>query len=366
MPRVTIGIPVYNGEQYLQTAIDSALSQTFEDLELIISDNASTDATAEICREYAAKDPRVRYFRNESNVGAAKNFNRLVHLSHGEYFKWLASDEAIEPRFLEVCVQHLDSDPGLVLACTNSIGHDELNHKIEKRWFDHRLDDDRPHQRFRRVLERRVGMVLPIWGLMRLSLLKETHLIRSFVRSDHCLIVELALVGRFSQSPEHLAHIRSHANAYHKMSRLTHNVEGRAEAYWFDPENVSIIVLPHWRRLKEYAVLAIRADETVEGKAKMLAFLSGPFVARWSKYLVKDVVFAFGLGGAYVRLKNLRAGTVPAAVVATEGRKFLWGKLTGASAAVMPLGRGGEPADPVRSPCRRRGGDPLRASRRRS
>ena len=86
--RVSIGLPVYNGEKYLEQALISILSQTYTDFELIISDNASTDRTQAICREYAAKDPRIRYYCNEENLGAAPNHNRVFELASGEYFKW--------------------------------------------------------------------------------------------------------------------------------------------------------------------------------------------------------------------------------------------------------------------------------------
>lgn len=85
--RVSIGLPVYNGEQYLAKALDSLLAQTFTDFEVIISDNASTDRTSEICAAYLERDPRIRYYRNQQNIGAAPNFNRTFELATGMYFK---------------------------------------------------------------------------------------------------------------------------------------------------------------------------------------------------------------------------------------------------------------------------------------
>src|SRR3954470_23138397 len=107
-PRVTIGLPVYNGARYLAEAIESVLAQTFTDFELVISDNASTDATAAIALQYAARDPRVRYSRNRENIGSARNFGRAFELATGEFFKWMASDDLISPEFLENCVAALD------------------------------------------------------------------------------------------------------------------------------------------------------------------------------------------------------------------------------------------------------------------
>ena len=117
-PRVSIGLPVYNGERFLARAIDSLLAQDFVDFELVISDNASTDGTGEISRDYAARDPRIRYHRNERNIGAVGNFNRTLDLASGEYFKWAAHDDWCAPQFLGRCVEVLDDDPSTVLCFT--------------------------------------------------------------------------------------------------------------------------------------------------------------------------------------------------------------------------------------------------------
>ena len=116
--RVSMGMPVYNGERYVAEAIESVLQQTFGDFELVISDNGSTDSTRSICEGYAARDPRVRYFRSDANRGATWNFNRVVELSRGEYFRWAAHDDRIRPEYLERCVAVLDADPEAVLCYT--------------------------------------------------------------------------------------------------------------------------------------------------------------------------------------------------------------------------------------------------------
>ena len=110
-PRVTLGVPVFNGGPFLPETLDSLLNQTFSDLEVVISDNASTDRTEEICRAYAARDPRVRYYRNDVNRGAAWNHNRVFELARGEFFKWSAADDLCAPEFLTLCVAALDRDP---------------------------------------------------------------------------------------------------------------------------------------------------------------------------------------------------------------------------------------------------------------
>ena len=110
-PRVSVGVPVYNAEKYLRQSLESLLAQTFEDVEIIISDNCSADATEAICREFAQRDSRIRYLRQPENLGAIANFNHVFAEARGEYFKWAAYDDLCEPTFLQRCVDVLDKNP---------------------------------------------------------------------------------------------------------------------------------------------------------------------------------------------------------------------------------------------------------------
>jgi hypothetical protein len=118
-PLLGIGLPVYNGAEHLREAIDSLLAQDVGDFELVISDNASTDETAQICLGYAARDPRVRYSRNDTNTGAAANFNRAFDLSCGKYFMWGSDDDIWDPRFARLCIQRLEKSPRAVLCASD-------------------------------------------------------------------------------------------------------------------------------------------------------------------------------------------------------------------------------------------------------
>jgi len=115
-PTVSIGMPVYNSERVLRRALDSLCAQTYRHLEIVICDNASTDGTAEICREYAARDSRVKYFRNEQNIGAIRNFRRVLQLSNGKYFTWASADDERPAGAIGGCVQALERDPESVMA----------------------------------------------------------------------------------------------------------------------------------------------------------------------------------------------------------------------------------------------------------
>lgn len=139
-PTISIGMPVYNGEMFIKEALDSLLVQSFRDFELIISDNASTDATAKICREYAEADSRVRYFRQDTNIGAAANFKFVLEQSSGDYFMWAASDDKWSPDWLEQLHRFSgDADVVMTFGRVTHIGlHGEgIGHPANAASFDY-------------------------------------------------------------------------------------------------------------------------------------------------------------------------------------------------------------------------------------
>src|SRR5260370_42275271 len=115
-PLLSIGLFVYNGERFLEETLDSILNQTFTNFELIISDNASTDRTAEVSQAYARRDSRIRYYRGEKNMGAGWNTRRVYELATAKYFKWAAADDILEPEFLRRCGLGLEGDVGCVVG----------------------------------------------------------------------------------------------------------------------------------------------------------------------------------------------------------------------------------------------------------
>ena len=116
MPKLSIGIPVFNGQEFLPELLDSLLGQTFKDFEILICDNTSSDRTPQICREYERHDSRIHYIRNARNLGAIANFNRVFELSTAPLFKWAAHDDLCAATFLARCVDALDADPSAALA----------------------------------------------------------------------------------------------------------------------------------------------------------------------------------------------------------------------------------------------------------
>src|SRR5262245_58806863 len=121
IPRVTIGVTTFDVETYLAGAFDSILAQDFEDYEVVVCDNRSTDASWEICQHYAAKDSRFRIFQNDSNIGMAANFAKVVSLARGEYFKLSSHDDRMGPTLLSRCVDALDANRSAVLAQGHTI-----------------------------------------------------------------------------------------------------------------------------------------------------------------------------------------------------------------------------------------------------
>lgn len=259
-PKVSIGLPVYNGSRYVAEAIESVLAQTYCDFELTISDNASTDDTPDICRALAERDPRVRYFRAEKNGGAPWNFNRAFELSRGEYFKWLAHDDVVGPRFLERTVAELDRDPSIVLchaqtAIINGAGQllTDQGAKAFESWHlqgiteameQRRLSlscSARPHQRYLGILLYSIRNH-EVFGLIRRQAMLKTGLHHAYCGGEKVFLSELSLVGRFKEIDEVLAFSRWHPE------RFSSNASARAQHLHMNPNAKSRLVLPRQAR----------------------------------------------------------------------------------------------------------------------
>jgi glycosyltransferase involved in cell wall biosynthesis len=239
VPKVSIGLPVWNGEKYLRMALDSILRQDYPDFELIISDNASTDATQSICQEYAARDARIRYFRNEKNIGASGNYNRVFELSRGEFFKWISHDDECAPSFLKRCLEIFESAPDdVVLVCSSSQMIDESGQliRVSRLGMGSSL---MPSQRLASLIARR-DFPHALWGLIRSNTLRQTRLM-GIVRSDDILLSELALLGNFVEMPEGLQRWR-----IHRQNALAVCKTPRELLLWHDPTKANNrIILPN-------------------------------------------------------------------------------------------------------------------------
>jgi len=222
-PRLTIGLPVYNGERFLSQSLDALLAQTFEDFELIISDNASTDSTADVCADYALRDPRIRYVRQAVNIGSAPNHNAVLAMARGEYFKWASDDDLYGPTLLASCVAELDARPEAVLchAWEAFIGEDSTT--IQPVTYRLQTAHPRASVRLRSLLYDSGGD--DIYGVIRTAVLRRNARHGSYHHADRTFVAALALHGPFHQVPEVLYLRRDHPG---RTERSAHGRRSRA------------------------------------------------------------------------------------------------------------------------------------------
>lgn len=279
MSYVSIGLPVYNGERYLGAAIDSILQQTFVDFELIISDNASTDATEAICRTYAEQDTRIRYIRNEQNKGGAWNFNHVFALASGKYFRWHCYDDLCGPELLQCCVTLLDTRPEVILCYPQTVIIDEHGQTLRRYNDNLYLQSSSRVQRSKQFFEQyRFGAACNVhYGLMRSEVLRQTHLIAPFVDSDIVMIGELALRGQFAAIPKPLFFRRDHPDVTIRALPTA-----RERLAWFDPSRKGRRTFPIWKMWWEYLMTVGRVP--MSGSEKLRCYL---LVMEWFCWQVK-------------------------------------------------------------------------------
>jgi glycosyltransferase involved in cell wall biosynthesis len=218
---VSIGLPVYNGERFLAATLQMLSEQDYPAFEIVVSDNASTDRTEQICREHARRDPRVRYHRADQNQGACWNFNRVFELSRGDYFMWAAHDDLWAPECVRRCVERLETEPEAVLCHSASqpvamsdrrpvgtpyLGDSFLNEEttVRSRW---------------RAAIRKNSLHAAMYGVIRRSALAKTHGLVLSLGADAVLLAELSLRGKiiglsetlsWKRVPDDLATYRTH------------------------------------------------------------------------------------------------------------------------------------------------------------
>jgi glycosyltransferase involved in cell wall biosynthesis len=286
-PLVSIGVPVYNGERFLAATLDSLLNQTYPELEIIISDNGSTDGTAEICRRYSAQDPRVRYYRSEVNRGASWNYNRTFELASGKYFRWNAHDDKCEATYIEKCVAVLESRPDVVLAFTWVLDIDDRDQPLCVKQTQTDATAPKANRRFWGL-----SLVHPahnceeVFGLIRADVLRKTKLIDNYTDSDRTLLADLGLHGPFYEIPEALF-----LHRLHDTSSVVVQPNRHERTLWFNPAAKGRIVFPNWRQLRELLLVVWRSP--LSWSERLLCY---GHMVRWAKrrrrYLGADVTWA--------------------------------------------------------------------------
>ena len=279
-PRLSIGMPVYNGARFLERSISSVLEQYFADFELIISDNGSDDATPEICRAFAAGDPRIRYHRSDVNRGAAWNFQRVLELATGEYFKWAAHDDWYAKDFLSRCIAVLDADPDAVLCCSPMVVLDDEEREV--RVHRDELDgatSSSVRRRFHAMLWSVQDPTNLAFGVYRTAALKPVGY-RNIPEPDRTLLGELVLRGGFRQLDEPL---------YFRHAPPGH-WERRNQWLWLDPANASRRRLATARIAAAHARAIAHTEARPATKAVMWADLAAAMVIARTRGKVRSML----------------------------------------------------------------------------
>lgn len=285
-PRVSIGLPVRNGEDYLVDAVESLLSQTFTDFELILCDNDSDDATEQICQSFVERDPRVRYERQSANLGAAANYNRTFELATGEYFKWAAHDDVCRPDFLRVCIDELDdvrhSDVAVVYP--RSVLIDEVGSVIRDDPDDLALDSEDAAERFAHVIEH-VSAANTVFGVFRHDVLAGTALIGPYSASDWMLLAEIALHGKIRQVDDVLFERRIHDDASLRAILLRGGSK-REQIAWFDTQRAGVKSLVPFDVLTTWVLLrsVVQAPLAVRDRLRAAAVVPRVYWARLIRF----------------------------------------------------------------------------------
>jgi glycosyltransferase involved in cell wall biosynthesis len=308
-PRVSIGLPVFNGENFIADAIASVLAQTLPDLELVIQDNASTDRTAEICADFAARDPRVRYFRNPTNLGLAPNYNLAFQNSRGRYFKWLAHDDYLEATYLAATARVLDQRPEAVLC--NTVVRYVRADRSTLGYYDSGLshaDVASPAARF-------AAMVLPshscvdFFGLLRREAITDSLLHGSYHSADRAFLAQLALRGRLVQLREPLAVMREHGDRYTRRKGTPTEI-----LQWHDASRCSHIALPTWRLYADYLSMVNHERLSIDARLRCYGVLAEWWARNWNSARAAVDLVSIVLPGAQQlawRVKTRLFGAAP-------------------------------------------------------
>lgn len=239
-PEISVAMPVYNGAQWLPAAFDSILNQTFTDFEVVICDNASKDASEQVCRDFASQDTRIRYIRNPKNIGVANNYNKAFSESKGRFVKWATTNDYIEPTMLERCLEVLNARPDVVLCYAKTRLFDPKTNYQQDYEDDLNLQQQSAAERFRKFFQNsRLNNIMN--GVIRSDALRRTRLYQNYIGADVNMIAELSLYGKFYEIPEYLFYRRMDPESATKLKSM--------EQIWryYDPEGKKRMVFQNWK-----------------------------------------------------------------------------------------------------------------------
>jgi glycosyltransferase involved in cell wall biosynthesis len=310
-PLVSIGVPVYNGGAGIGRALDGLLRQDYANLEIVISDNASTDETSEICRSFAARDSRVKYTRSDQNRGSSWNFNRVFELSSGKYFMWAAHDDVREPSFVGACVAKLEEQPDAVLCQAHTAmfieGRSEVLCIAHLNSFEGVTG---LVARYRETLKRFPATAF--YGLYRASAVRKTNVFQPHIATDVAFIQELSIYGRFVQVREVLFHYfgRERWNTVDEDYRAIFGVDKKPWWYlpfvvlfWSHCRRVAQSPTRWWTKLRLWGVLFMH--ELSQAALKVLIKAGRLSPVRWKERLGQAIYWR------WIHTPNVEVGSVP-------------------------------------------------------
>lgn len=293
IPTVSIGLAVRNEEKYLASALDSLLAQEFKDFEIVISDNASTDRTAAICQEYAKKDSRIRYHRNEKNIGMTGNQNRVFRLSTGEFFFWAGGHDLWHPQFISKCLNLMRADASIALCYPKILIINESGAQV---------DDPNPCRLDTRNLavSSRTNYVLwshgntgaLIYGFIRAGSLRSTGLFRNVICPDNLLLFDLSLTGAIAHLQDPLFYLRENAGS---KAHLSNSLDRYRNLFYPEGRSYFRLWLTNWRLLYEHLAAVVRAPVRFNRKPVLLVLVLVALLARRGKHMLHDLIEACGL-----------------------------------------------------------------------
>ncbi len=317
-PKVSLGIPVYNGENYLSVCLESLLGQTFTDFEIIIVDNASTDQTAEICQDFAKQDDRIKYHRNVTNIGPIRNFDRAFQLATGTYFKWCAHDDLCDLKFIEKCVAVLDADPTVSLCYSKMQVINEQGNIIETYAYPLPLDHPKADKRFQTAIcvDHRRHSAVEIFGLMRRETMARIPPQGLYARGDSVYLARIALAGRFHEIDEYLFFNRDHGDRGSRVASISDRSRTKVSKIlgvgplppteWFDPSRIGTLTFPEWNLMREYWISMTIVPLTNNDRWKCYEAY-GLWLLGHIPKLTRDVLIA---GEMILQRISLRSGSI--------------------------------------------------------
>ena len=279
-PLVSVGVPVFNGERFLESTVRSLLDQDYPELEIIISDNASTDATPDICSRLAAEDARIQVHRHPENRGAAFNWNFVLSRARGPYFKWASDNDRYHPAFVSRCTEVLENQPDVVLCYARTVLVDGDDREIETDHRDQPIVHDRAADRFAAIMNHR-NLNNAQSGVIRLEVLRRTRGERRYPHGDWVLMAELAGRGKFQIVEAPLFYRR-----IGKAGLSTERLAGSGTlATFIDASRTGPARCRTWSEQYDYLASALRLPISPTEKVRLAAHVIGHAGRRWRTLL---------------------------------------------------------------------------------